>query len=322
MSSRSKKYSLQDYLRWNENKNINPKTGREIKINGPTYNLIQEGWTKLQKDTDYTPQECNQWIGNKSINPRTKKNIKHHGNVYETLRTKCEAYSRPNNIYEHIMHEPSVNYNDINYRHELNREVDIESRLIDDLNAVNISSEQEDEIIGDNRSDVRRFELSKLPFTKLTCREVTCMMLGCPWSGRFGINFTVLPKPFIKGIKYFFPDLSPDRCCCMCGSHMILFMTFLGSKAATKCISKDIKELNKVQDVINKLETNPHITETMKNTLIKEGNIAFSKQTDQLFQLGVPYLKHIFNAVKESGPGYYQNIVTGMTNAINIFTCQ
>jgi hypothetical protein len=337
----SKKYTLQDYIKWNQYPGINPKTGKEIKFNGPTYNLIRNGWLKLLQDTNYNIDECNQWNKNKLINPRTKRIIIQNGDTYEGLRTKCELYEKPNNnLYQNIVQQPSTNYDNIN---ELYRELEIENEIIDNDNETYlIETNTEKEIAHNNAIAIRRFKITNLPFTKLSCVGIKCMMRGCPWNGTYGINLTVLPKILIKAIRSFIIDLNSDRCCCHCWAHFLLFITFLGSNKVAKCISNsspDIRDLNKMQDLLfNKLETNTNITENMKNTLVKEGNISFVKVkalaankgldylnegSNYIYNLTVPYIREIFTAVREnSSSEYYNNIVSGMNYAIDMFKCQ
>lgn len=43
-TSASTNLTYEQYLRWEANPTVNPKTGRSIEVDGPTYNKIKEGY--------------------------------------------------------------------------------------------------------------------------------------------------------------------------------------------------------------------------------------------------------------------------------------
>ena len=80
---------------WNKNPLINPRSGRRIKLNGPTY-------AELEREcSDYRPlpkspvtsrrvsARCQEWFDNPLKNPLTSRPIKKDGTVYAKLRKEC-----------------------------------------------------------------------------------------------------------------------------------------------------------------------------------------------------------------------------------------
>lgn len=293
MSSTSK-LSLQQYILWNNNRKFNPKTGRKIKINGPVYVEIESGWNKLQENSNFSIQECKEWLSNKLVNPKTGKSITEEGFVYETIRNKCELLDidKSNKLYNHIVESLS--------------ESDDEP---------SISNNELEPILPKLKSD------KKLPLS-ITCRDQKCMMKGCVWNGSYGINFSSFPKWFVKSISMFFPYLNPKRCCCFCFGHMILFLSFIGSKNTSSCIPNNIKELSKVQLTIDKLESvDGTINDKTKGIFITEANIELTKKVSSVFKNGLPVLNSMMKVIKENSVGMFSSISEGLSNAVNIFTC-
>ncbi|MDD4930664.1 MAG: hypothetical protein PHG66_00725 [Candidatus Colwellbacteria bacterium] len=305
MSSLTTKLSLQQYLLWNQNKDVNPKTGRKIKIDGPVYQEIEAGWKKLQESNDFTKSECLDWLDNKLVNPKTRKKIKEGGFVYEMIRNKCELYdvSKSDNKF----------YDDI----------------IDGSRGSGCSgSDSESVSESDSESEMEERKESKPSCVKskqplsLVCKGEMCMMKGCVWNGKYGVNFTLFPKWFIKSISLFFPYLNTQRCCCFCFGHLILFLSFIGNKSATSCIPKEMKELTKVQMTIDRLESvEGSISENAKKVFIKEANTEMTKGvTNAVFKKGLPVLNTMMKMIKENGPGLFNSITSGLSTAVNIFS--
>ena len=267
MSDKTTQLSLQQYLEWNENKGVNPKTKRKIIINGPVYNKIKEGWDKLQKDSDFTKQECLQWLQNKSINPKTNKKIKKDGLIYETILSKCEIFE------------------------------------------VDEKEEKED------------FKYDEKEAITILCKNQKCMMKGCPWEGKYGLNSETIPLKLKKILLFLIPYLKKSRCCCFCFSHLVLFLTFVGYKTTESyCVPRDIKELNKVQNTINELEiAGKNIDVTYKQNIIKEINKEMYKKGSSIVNTGIHSLYNVFYAIKQQDS--YTSIINGLNDALSIFSC-
>lgn len=81
---------------WNLNKNINPITKRNIKINGPVYNNLEKNCSNIgnvRNSRDKKKESlniCDEWFKNPNINPETKKSIKKNGQVYKKLLKLCD----------------------------------------------------------------------------------------------------------------------------------------------------------------------------------------------------------------------------------------
>lgn len=310
MSSITTRLSLQQYLLWNQNKGVNPKTGKKIKIDGPVYKEIEAGWNKLQASNNFTKSECIEWLDNKLVNPKTQKKIKKGGFVYEMIRNKCELYDvskSSNKFYDDIIDGSSGS------------ECSGESERSEES-----SSEESDSDDGEERKVSKPSCASKkkpsLPLS-FACHGEMCMMKGCAWDGKYGVNFTLFPKWFIKSISMFFPYLNTQRCCCFCFGHLMLFLSFIGNKAAVSCVPREMKELTKVQVTIDRLESvEGNISENAKKVFIKEANIEMTKGVTTVFKKGLPVLNTMMNMIKENGPGLFNSITNGLSNAVNIFT--
>ena len=299
--SLTSRLSLQQYLLWNTNREFNPKTGRKIKINGPIYLEIESGWNKLQENSNFSIQECKEWLSNKLVNPKTGKRITEGGFVYETIRNKCELLDidKSNKLYNSIV-ESDSSYSDSS----------------DNDDAPSISDNELEPIEESKISSPKKLPLS------ITCRDQKCMMKGCAWNGSYGINFSSFPKLFIKSISLFFPHLNPRRCCCFCFGHMILFLSFIGTKSASSCIPKNVKELSKIQLTIDKLESvEGTLNDKTKKIFITEANIEMTKGISSVFKKGLPVLKSMMKVIKENSSGMFSSISEGLSNAVNIFTC-
>jgi len=236
------KLNYEQYLRWNENKGINPKTGRDITIGGPVYLKIEEGWNKIQQSRDYSQYECKEWIGNRLVNPKTRKIIKDSGVTYETIRSICEKYAPIEDIEELA-----------------------EERL-------------------EKESTRRSYACKMLGFCKkgldyvsdFGCIGQPCMMKECPWRGRLGLNFTILPKGITKTASLFFPFLS-DRCCCFCLGHMILFMTLILNSYVMVFAPKDVRDVVKIQNTVNKINGSVDLDKALTDSIRKEANSEIRK---------------------------------------------
>lgn len=277
--------SLQQYLLWNQNKLINPKTNREIKEDGPTYQKIKEGWEKLQRDNDFTENECLEWIKNKTLNPKTKRTIKKGQLKYETIRNKCEIYDD-----------------------------EIEGKEF----LLNIVNDKKD---CGNKKSPQCNSISKNPLS-LICHGETCMMKGCPWDGKYGINFSLFPKVFIIGIKLFFPYLNTERCCCFCFGHLVVFMSFVGHKTATSCLPKSVKDIMKTQTTIDRLQAiESDVDKFVNKVFINEANVQLTKYTVSTFKDGLPVLNDLLYEIKENTSTVFSSIISGLSDAIETFTC-
>lgn len=298
MASPTTRLSLQQYILWNEKKDVNPKTGKKIKINGPTYTMIEDGWKKLQKSNNFTKSECIQWLDNKLVNPKSGKKIKEGGFVYEMIRNKCELYevdkSSSDKFFEHVVDGASDYSND---------------------------SSSDSDISDDEPLYIEKKEKKSKPLSFI-CNGEMCMMKGCVWNGKYGINFTLFPKWFIKSISLFFPYLNTKRCCCFCFGHLILFLSFIGFKTAASCTPRDIKDLSKVQMTIDKLESvEAEIDENIKKVFIREANIELTKGATTVFKRGLPVLNTMMKTIKENGAGLFNSISEGLIGAVKIFVC-
>lgn len=89
-------------LEWYNNKNINPYTGKTIKINGPTYKKLLKEYNNYINSSMDKNNTILEWNNNKNINPYTGKTIKINGPTYKKLLKEYENYiinnSNENNI--------------------------------------------------------------------------------------------------------------------------------------------------------------------------------------------------------------------------------
>ena len=115
--------NYQQLLRWREQPSINPKTGKSIKIDGPTYKEIQKRYDKFMEK--YTEEECRQWINDRTINPKTNRKIKEGKVVYERIRNSCEQ----------LAPEPSIKLISNKEKEYIE---DVEEELIHDINSIPI----------------------------------------------------------------------------------------------------------------------------------------------------------------------------------------
>jgi len=302
MASLTTRLSLQQYILWNENRTINPKTGKKIKPGGPTYNEIEEGWNKLQASNKFTRNECIKWVTDKTVNPKTNKPIKEGGFTYEMIRNKCE-------VYDIDTKETGKFYNSI----------------IDGSNSGSSCGSSSSGSGSDSDGDDNPLSVKtqvKTPLS-LVCFGEKCMMKGCPWNGSYGINFSLFPKMFIKAVSFMFPYLNPKRCCCFCFGHMILFLSFVGSKTTASCIPRDVKELTKVQTTIDKLESvEGSLSDNVKKIFIREANIELSKSASSVFKKGLPVLNTLMYQIQENSSSIFRSISNGLSSAVEMFMCQ
>lgn len=156
------------------------------------------------------------------------------------------------------------------------------------------------------------------------------MMKSCPWDGKYGINFEALPKIYVKGIQSYFPLLSNNRCCCFCFGHMILMVGTVGvSKAVEVCVPKDVRNIMKTQDTVNKIETmeyklkkeaekefirefNKNIKDTMK-IIKRKGIIGLGKSITK--NIAIPAVKNLMSTIKSSSSIAYSYITNGFSFA-------
>jgi len=309
MSSLTTKLSLQQYLLWNQNKDINPKTGKKIKKDGPVYREIEAGWNKLQSSNNFTKSECIEWIDNKLVNPKTQKKITKGGFVYEMIRNKCELYDidKSGKFYKDI----------IDYSSNESDESDNDMCVVSESD----NDESDEEECKENKKPIKCISKKQALPLSFVCHGEMCMMKGCAWNGKYGVNFTLFPKWFIKSISLFFPYLNTQRCCCFCFGHLILFLSFVGNKAATSCAPRDVKDITKVQITIDKLESiEGNISDNAKKVFIQEANNEIKKGVTTVFKRGLPVLNTMLKVIKENGTGIFDSISNGLSSAIDIFS--
>jgi hypothetical protein len=255
-SNKSTRLSYQQYLQWNEDRTINPKTGRKIKENGIVYNKILAGWNKFQ--VKYSEDECKAWNSKKGINPKTNRFVKKGNPIYDYIESQCEVYDKTKNIDKYL----------------------------------EMIEKEREECEIDEKSDKKKKSCLRDPLTIL-CRGEKCMVKSCPWDGKFGINFSVFPKAFVKVISLLFPYLDFEkRCCCFCFGHLLFMLSFVGVRISTSaCSSPDVKEIGKIQSTIDKIETSG-VDATLKKLFVAESVKQLqSKSTLKSFSIVFKYMK-------------------------------
>jgi hypothetical protein len=81
---------------WKKKSNVNPRTGRQIKENGPTYKKLQKECDPVKKKVrrvrrvHMVSNVCDKWFENKLVNPRTGRRIKENGPTYKKLQEECD----------------------------------------------------------------------------------------------------------------------------------------------------------------------------------------------------------------------------------------
>jgi hypothetical protein len=80
--------------KWFKKPQLNPKTGKNIKINGPTYKKLEQECKSINKSKKTKSKSnkmiCKEWKKNKLINPRTGRKIKVNGPTYKKLEQECK----------------------------------------------------------------------------------------------------------------------------------------------------------------------------------------------------------------------------------------
>lgn len=243
MSSRSNILNLQQLLKWQINKTVNPKTGRTITINGPTYLKLQKQLDKMLKDSSYTPEECHKWeTASRLINPKTQKSITKNGLVYERIRNVCEPLEIINT------HDTDRHYDDFMDRV---KEEELQLYSKQSLHNKIISS-----VISGCKNCI--YKTINTAFTYIGCgHNIKCMVKGCPWNGRIGINIKFIPK----AMRDFFLEIvikfiHPDRCCCVCIGHLLMITFYIGSKIiSSNMMSTDTKNTIILQHSVDIIES-------------------------------------------------------------------
>src|SRR5579864_531325 len=91
--------TLYDCESWLRNPLINPKTGRQIKLDGPTYRKIEKEClgtrSPRRRPVSFSVLECDQWFKNDRVNPRTGRQIKFNGPTYLKLKSDCKEREEP-----------------------------------------------------------------------------------------------------------------------------------------------------------------------------------------------------------------------------------
>jgi hypothetical protein len=97
-------YSKNNCSKWNNNPLINPISNRNIKKDGPTYNLFKKNCDKdkiissQNKSISNNKDLCKEWLKNPSINPITKKKIKSTGAIYKKYLNLCSRLSSSSSV--------------------------------------------------------------------------------------------------------------------------------------------------------------------------------------------------------------------------------
>jgi len=83
------KYKM-DCSSWLKNKTVNPRTGRKIKVGGPTYKALERECEVVELGEDDLAK-CVKWRRNPLKNPETGRPIKRGGPSYRRWKATCEA---------------------------------------------------------------------------------------------------------------------------------------------------------------------------------------------------------------------------------------
>lgn len=290
-SKRSSNLSIDQLYEWNENREINPKTGRKIKKDGETYNRIKEQWEGLLEE--YTREECDEWTrSGEERNPKTGKKIKKGRMVHELIKTKCEIYDKK------------------------------DETVLKEAEKCSEIKEYKGDYKGEHKGECPLPTPSKHPLS-IVCFGEKCMFRGCPWSGRYGINFTLLPKSVLKPLHHFLLYMASERCCCFCFGHFSLFILLTGYDIGMQyCMARPenvgLRDIVKSQKVIDRLNL-ADATKTdkeMEKILVSEAN---KRITTTATKYGTSALGFVFSALKTSSKVLAQDLLRELGNLTSIF---
>ena len=88
---------------WLLNRTVNPRSGRKIKVGGPTYRQLEqecsnpttpESETTI-REASTTAEPCEEWLLNRTVNPRSGRKIKVGGPTYRQLEKECSNPTTP-----------------------------------------------------------------------------------------------------------------------------------------------------------------------------------------------------------------------------------
>ena len=74
---------------WLLNRTVNPRSGRKIKVGGPTYRQLE------QECSNPSSKPCEEWLLNRTVNPRSGRKIKVGGPTYRQLEQECSNPTTP-----------------------------------------------------------------------------------------------------------------------------------------------------------------------------------------------------------------------------------
>lgn len=244
--------NYEQLLIWKENPTINPKTGKQIKENGPTYQDIEKRYNKIMEK--YTEEECKKWITNKTVNPKTGRTIKPDKVVYERIRNSCETLlPQPS---QQLVAAKEIEYNE-----------DIQENIVE--NSQNLSIFQR--ILGSCKTCT--LNLANNIITVLGCVDKKCMYKGCPWKGVYGINLLRIPKvlkSFVLAIIVRY--INVDRCCCVCFGHLLMTFMIIFNKIQMARLDPLTKESIKIQKLIDKIDASTDLNKTTASLTAAEAN--------------------------------------------------
>lgn len=158
------------------------------------------------------------------------------------------------------------------------------------------------------------------------CRsgDQDCMMKGCPWSGKFGINPILLPKIVQKTIAQY---TIKARCCCFCFGHFLMFTAAITSKVVSAiCVPRDIKDILNVQRVVDKIESNDNKSEKIFSQELESqynkavGNMQSYVATTFLGEAST-ITQSILTEMSKYSQSNYTLIRDGIIDAISLFNC-
>jgi hypothetical protein len=87
----ARSYSSRTCRAWKTDPFKNPKTGRVIKLNGPTYKQLEKNCASpASRNSD-----CDKWSLDPEVNPVTNRKIKIGGPVYNALQKRCSPRRNP-----------------------------------------------------------------------------------------------------------------------------------------------------------------------------------------------------------------------------------
>lgn len=130
---------------WFRQPHVNPRTGRAIKVGGPTFKAIEKecgdsGQTNIKAQQgikvqqEPSDEECFKWLNDPTHNPRTGRVINPKGKVFKMFKESCDKTSLPSIA-------PTVSSSDVNHTWFQTR-IETGRRIINHLN--DISSDQWD----------------------------------------------------------------------------------------------------------------------------------------------------------------------------------